>query len=131
MVPVLLQGEGQGVEGWGVLSSPCCPPWDPMASHSIAEGLKYQMNRHILMGLAASGVSPSRELMSSFSRASGPAASHIWTTDLQQWQPETLEARGKMEVTREEKAPRGTSCWVYDLVSFLSNKKTRDGEEDI
>lgn len=40
-------------------------------------------------------------------RASGPAAAHIWTANRHQWQPEAPEARAKMEVAREEKAPRG------------------------
>lgn len=35
-------------------------------------------------------------------RASGPAASHIWTKDLEQ--PEAQQARVKLEVAREEMA---------------------------
>lgn len=46
-------------------------------------------------------------------RASGPPALHIWTTNQHQWQPEAQDASMKMEVAREEKAPRETSCRVY------------------
>ena len=39
-------------------------------------------------------------------------ASHIWTKDLQQRGPEAQQARVKMQVAREEKAPREISCTV-------------------
>lgn len=75
LVPVLFQGERQGLEVWGVLStlySPSRQPWDPMDSRFITKGLKHQMNHCLLMGLVASGVSPSGKLTSSFSEGFWP-----------------------------------------------------------
>lgn len=48
-------------------------------------------------------------------RASGSAASHIWTIDRQKWQLEAQDANVKMEVAREENAPREISGRVYDV----------------
>lgn len=52
--------------GAGSAPAPCpsCRQLDPMDSRFITEGLKHQMNHCLLMGLAASGVSPSSELTS-------------------------------------------------------------------
>lgn len=47
-------------------------PWDPMAFHFITEELRHQMSHPLLMGLAASGLSPSNKLRSSLSEGFWP-----------------------------------------------------------
>lgn len=47
-------------------------PWDPLAFHFITEERRHQMSHPLLMGLAASGVSPSSKLRSSLSEGFWP-----------------------------------------------------------
>lgn len=94
-------------------------PGDPKDSRFTTEQLRHQRSHPPLLALAASGVSPSSKLKRSWSRGFRPS----WLTwgqgHVQPQQPETSVTREKVEVAREEKAPRERSCGVYDVASSL------------
>lgn len=111
-----------GFRGSGRVSTPCSSsrqPWDPMDFHFITEELRHQMSHPLLMGLAASGVSPSSKLRSSLSEGFWPCCfPHLDKRSA------AVAARGPAGQTEDgggkrRKGPREISCRVCYVVSFL------------